>query len=190
MEPGAETSNAKMAITTVGENKMKIIKGETLEKQMKSVDVILSRFSRRLHKTTAGIVTPFPISNYVQTPLDGVILKYMFPAAGKILSGVMYIEDMPKGGIDLDIVMRRGKSSDSRSLLVEKNLTVIHPDIEVLTGDRLTISVVAKDGAQPDGIWISLLWEPKVSDAVVRKFLIEELDKQQEEELDALSEIE
>jgi len=189
VEPGAETSNAKMAITTVGENKMKIIKGETLEKQMKSVDVILSRFSRRLHKTAAGIITPFPISNYVQTPLDGVILKYMFPAAGKILSGVVYIEDMPRSRVDLCTVMWRGGTSDSRSLFIEKKLTVVHPGIEVLTGDRLTVSVVAKDEVQPSGVWISLLWEPKVSDVVVKKFLIEELDKQQEEELDALSEI-
>lgn len=185
-----ETSNTKMAIITVMESKMEIIKGETLEKQMRSVDVILSRFSRRLHKTATGIITPFPISNYVQTPSEGTILKYMFPAAGKILSGVMHIEEMPKGGIDLYTVLWRGESSDSRSLFTKRNPTIVHPNIKVLTGDRLTVSIIAKGGAQPSGIWISLLWEPKVSGAVVMKFLIDELDKHQKEELDALSEIE
>ena len=169
---------------------MKLIKGETLENQMRSVDKILDRFSRRLHKTATGIITPFPISNYVQTPADGVILKYMFPAGGKILSGVMYIEDMPKDGVDLYTVLWRNKASDSRSLFTRRNLTIVHPNIDVLMGDRLTISIVAKGGAEPCGIWISLLWEPKVSDAVVKKFLIEELDEQQKEELNALFKIE
>ncbi len=164
---------------------MKLIKGETLEDQIKSVDIILSRFSRRLRKTVTGIITPFPISNYVQTPVDGTVLKYMFPAEGKILSGVVYIEDMPKSGIDLYTVLWRGEAFDSRTLFTRKNLTVVHPNIEVIVGDRLTVSVVAKGGAQASGIWISLLWEPKVSDAVIKKFLIEELNKQQEEVQDA-----
>ena len=170
------------------ENKMKLIKGETLESQMRSVDKILDRFSRRLRKTASGIVTPFPISNYVHTPSNGVVLNYMFPAAGKILFGAMHIEDMPKDGVDLYTVLWRDKISDSRSLFTRKGLTVIHPNIEVLMGDRLTVSVIAKGGAEPCGIWVTLLWEPKVSSAVIKKFLIAELDRQQEEEREALSE--
>jgi len=182
-----ETSNTKMAITTVMESKMKIIKGETLEEQMKRVDVILSRFSRHLRKTASGIVTPFPISGYTKTLSSEPILRYMFPAPGKVLSGVMHIEEMPKNGVDLYAVLHRDEVSNTRSLYTRKKLTIVHPKIEVITGDRLSLSIVTKGGDQAVGIWISLLWEPKVPDAVVKKFLIEELDRQQEEEIEVLS---
>ena len=156
---------------------MKIIKGETVEKQMEHVDTILSRMSRKLHKTVTGIITPFPISNYAQDPIDKVVLRYMFPADGKISVGGAFIENIPKDGIDIYMNIHRGDSVISESLFTKKKYALIEFDADVFAGDRLTVSVSPKGDGKVSGIWISFLWTPNVKDAEIKRFLIEDLER-------------
>ena len=172
------TSNIRMAITIVMENKMKLIKGETLESQMRSVDKILDRFSRRLHKTVTGVITPFPISGYVSSPVGKVILRYMFPADGRITVGGAFIESIPKGGIDIYLNIHRVDGNiDSKSIFVKKQSIVIKPDMDVFCGDRLVISVDSKGGESVSGVWTSFLWVPTVRDSEIKKFLLDDLER-------------
>lgn len=160
---------------------MKVIKGETLEEQMKHVDTILKRFSRRLHKTTAGIISPYPISSYVQSPIGGVVLRYMFPISGKITLGALYIEGMPKSGVDIYAVVHLEETYKSEVFFTKEASILIEPDIDIVAGSRLVLSVRAKGEEEVFGIWTSLLWVPEVRDSVVKQFLIDELDKAEEE---------
>lgn len=161
---------------------MVIIKGETLEEQMKSVDVILKRMFKRLHKTVVGVITPFPISGYAQDSTDRVILRYMFPTDGKITVGGAFIEVIPKDGVDIYTNIHRGDSVISRTLWTNKRYVLIEPDVDILAGDRLVVSVVPKSGGEVSGIWISFLWAPKVKDSVVKQFLIEDLERISEQD--------
>ena len=173
-----EDSNTKMAITTVGENKMKLIKGETLEEQMKHVDTILKRMSMKLHKTITGVITPFPISGYVSNPIDKVVLRYMFPADGKITVGGTFIESIPKEGIDIYLNIHRVDGNiDSKSIFVKKQSVMIKPDVDVFCGDRLVISIDSKGGESVSGVWTSFLWVPNIRDSEVKKFLIDDLER-------------
>jgi len=170
-----------METITLGENKMKdIIKGETIEDKMKHLNVLLKRMYRKLQKTVTGIITPFPISGYAKDPVDSVVLRYMFPASGKITVGGAYIENMPKEGIDIYTNIHRGDSVLSSSIWTNKKYALINPDVEILAGDRLVVSVVPK-GGDVSGIWASFLWVPKVEDSEIKQFLIDDLERIGEE---------
>jgi len=155
---------------------MKIIKGGTLEEQMKSVDVILDRFSRRLHKTARAIVTPYPISSYVDTPIEDIVLKYMFPTNGTLKAGYMFVEKMPKSGVDLLIDIGIGELHRSEQTFTKKSPITIQPNISISAGSRLTVKVIPKE-EEVSGIWIAFLWAPDVKNVVVKEFLIDELNK-------------
>jgi len=161
---------------------MNTIKGDTLEAQMKHVDVILGRMSRKTHKTTTAITTPFPISGYAQDPIDKVVLRYMFPADGKITVGGMFVEDMPKDGVDVFVNIHRGDSVISESLFTKSKVTLIKPNVDILAKDRLVVSVVPKGGGSVSKIWVSFLWVLEVKDSVIKQFLIEDLERIGEED--------
>ena len=160
---------------------MKVIKGETLEEQMKHVDTVLKRFSRRLHKTVVGVIPPYPISGYVQSSIDGVVLRYMFPAEGRIILGALHIEEMPKSGVDVYAVVHLEDIHKSEVFFTKKASVLIRPDIDVVARSRLTLSVKAKGEEQVSGIWASLLWVPEIKDSVIKRFLVDGLDKVEEE---------
>jgi len=165
---------------------MKILKGETVEEQMKSVDTMLSRYSRRLHKTVKGIITPYPISNYIDVPIKDVALKYMFPIEGTLLIGHIYIEQMPEEGVDIFMVLGLEDKFKSEQIFTKENFVVMRPNLLIEAGSRLTVSVKPKGGSRVTGIWTALLWEPNVKETVVKKFLIDELDKVGKDNVDFL----
>ena len=158
---------------------MNIIKGNTLKKQMESVDKILKAYSYRLRKTATGFVTPFPISKY--SDLSGTVLRYMFPIGGKITVGGVYIEEMPKSGVDIKVTVCSGPLCDSKSVTSKKNPVAVMPDFEVFPGTRLVVEISpANDKETASGIWIAFLWVPKVKDTEIKQFLVEDLMKIEE----------
>ncbi len=166
---------------------MKVIKGGTLEEQMKSVDVILKQMSGKLQKTVVGIITPFPISGYTDVPVNSVVLRYMFPADGKVTIGFAFVENMPECGVDIYINLHRGDAVDSVSIFTKKQTITVEPDIEVFAGDRLVVSMKVKGQGEVTGIWISFLWVPKIKDAEVKQFLIDDLERISEENAEEFS---
>lgn len=157
---------------------MKMIKGETLEKQMKHVDRILKQYSHRLHKTVTGVITPFPISGYSETPIDDVVLRYMFPASGKVVVGGVFIEKMPKNGVDILTTIYRGSIMESRTFFSKRQSTVIEPNVDIVVGDRLIVKVLTvKPEESVSGIWTAFTWSPEVKDSVIKQFLIKDLEK-------------
>ena len=157
-----------------------MIKGDTTEDKMKHLNVLLKRMSKKLHKTVVGVITPFPISSYAKDPVDNVVLRYMFPASGKITVGGAYIENMPKDGIDIYTNIHREESVISTSVWTKKKYVLINPDAEILAGDRLVVSVKSR-GGDVSGIWVSFLWVPEVKDSEVKQFLIDDLERIGEE---------
>lgn len=160
---------------------MKLVKGETVEKQIEHIDTILKRFSRRLHKTAAGVIPPYPISGYVQSPVGGVVLRYMFPSDGSITLGALYIETMPKSGVDIYAVVHLGETYKSEVFFTKKASVLIKPDIDIAAGSRLVLSVKTRGEEEVFGVWASFLWVPRVKDSIVKEFLMDELDKVEEE---------
>lgn len=160
---------------------MKLIKGATLKQQMNHVDRILKGFSGRLHKTVVGLVTPFPISSYSETS-EKPIIRYMFPADGKITAGGMCIEGMPKAGVSINITVCSGLECESKVVETKRQHVAISPNLEVKFGSRLIIKVdPVNDGDVVSDIWIAFLWVPAVKDTEVKQFLIDDLLEKRED---------
>jgi len=163
---------------------MKLIKGDTLEKQMGHVDRILKSYSHRLHKTVTGVITPFPISGYAEVPIDGVVFRYMFPLNGKITIGGMLVESMPKKGIDITTTIHRGDKSESRDFFSKRKSIMIEPDVKVAAGDRLVIEVSPIDPEETvSGIWTAFMWVPNVEDAEIKQIMLNKVLDGEEEEV-------
>lgn len=155
---------------------MKIIRGKTLEDQMSHVDQMITRMAK--NQTIQGMITPIPISSYIDVPDKSAILRYMFAVDGDILIGAIYVEQMPKTGATITAVIKDGDGVKevvkSEQFFIDKNTTLIKPNFTVKAGSRLTISMSPKGGEPVFGIWMSLLWAPKIEDVVIKKFLIGE----------------
>ena len=178
-----------METTIHWEKAMKMIKGETLEKQIEHIDRILKSYSHRLHKTITGVITPFPISSYSETPIDNIVLRYMFPVDGRITVGGLFVEDMPKHGVDVTTTILQASTQISNTVFSKKQSIIVTPNVKVSAGDRLIIRVISVSSEETvSGIWIAFLWTPEVKDSVIKQFLIEDLEKN-EEKMNALSEV-
>ena len=160
---------------------MKMIKGNTLEEQMRSVDGYLNSWNRRIPKTVTGVITPFPISGFVNNPEDKVVLRYMFPVNGKITIGGAFFDTMPKDGVDIYINIHRGSAVNSTSIFANTPSIVITPNVEILAGDRLTVSAIPRKDGEISGVWTSFVWLPNAKTTEIIKYLIEELETLEEE---------
>ena len=160
---------------------MNIIKGDTLEEQMKFVDIMLERLNRKKEKIAKGLITPFPISNFVDFPVEGVVLKYMFPVNGQLLFGGMFIEKLPKDGVDILFNLQTSNNLGTyrtESMFTKSNTFTIRPNIDIRSGNKLTVSVIPKiEGSEVSGVWTSLLWIPAMKELAIKKILIDELEK-------------
>ena len=157
-----------------------MIRGSTLEQQMKSVDGYLNSWNRRIPKTVAGVITPFPISGFAKDPKDNVVLRYMFPVGGKITIGGAFFDTMPEGGVDIYLNIHRGDAVNSTTVFVTTQTIIVEPDAEILAGDRLIVSAVPKGDGKITGVWTSFLWIPSVKVAEVRNFLLKEINSEGE----------
>ena len=157
---------------------MKMIKGDNLKAQMEHVDRILKGYSYRLHKTITGIITPFPISSYSESPINDVVLRYMFPAEGIITIGGLFIENMPKGGVDVSTTIYQKSAQVNNTVFSKRQSIIIEPYVSVSASDRLLIKIIPKiEGETVSGIWIAFLWTPAIKDSEIKPFLIEALER-------------
>ena len=110
--------------------------------------------------------------------MDDVVLRYMFPANGTITVGGLFIENMPKGGVDISTTIHQELTQISNTVFSKKRSVIIEPNAKISASDRLLIKVIPKiEGEIVSGIWIAFLWTPRIKDSEIRPFLIEALEK-------------
>ena len=165
------------------------IKGKNSDEKFAHLEVILKRFSRRLHKTIIGAVPPSPIFGYVEKPAeDGTIIKCAIPAKGEISRACLIISKYadPKlvtfnveiANFDIYGVSPRKAAV---SFQTRKNVVVAEINQKVNVGDCLTLST--PDGERISGIWTTILYHIDLTEGKVEEIVIDGLDKLIEENL-------
>jgi len=148
------------------------------EKRIDFIEQIVSRLTRRAKTTATAIVTPYPISNAVfGDDVRGAILRYMFPCEGVITKGLICLGSKPKNAIQVSL----GTSDDIHGVSASYNITgkhlLLNPDIDVDSGDKLTVSVEPlSDEDKIEEVWASFLWVPSVKNVQIKKQLIDSLE--------------
>ena len=147
----------------------------TIDDRVKSLERITGRLSRRARKYARAYITPFPISHGVKgEDIRGEILRYMFPCRGIIKTVVTRFNERPKDGTEVTFSVSGVGGSYSRSFDSSKQMEIIDAQLDVLAGDKLTVSL---DGSKEiTEFWIAFLWIPTVSDVEVKSFLYDEIE--------------
>jgi hypothetical protein len=145
------------------------------------LEMIVNRLMRRASKRSVALITPYPISSAsFGDDIKGSILRYMFPCDGIITKGFVRLGTKPKEGVSIEVKMSNDAGSVVKGFTLDKRLLGIDPDLKVIAGDCLDISVIS--GTDPvKEIWVSFLWKPTVSDVEAKSYLIADLEKVIEE---------
>lgn len=149
------------------------------EKRISFIEKVVTRLARKSIKKITGVITPYPISNCViGEDIRGDVLKYMFPLRGKINKGLIVLGSKPKEGIVVGLTLTNDLGSNAKSYVITKKTMAVDPNVDVYSGDRLTISVhPTNEETKVSEIWIAFTWVPLVEDAQLKSCLIEELEK-------------
>lgn len=150
------------------------------EKRISFIEKVVTRLARKSQKKTTAIITPYPISACIEgDEVKGDVLKYMFCASGTITKGRVWLGKQLKHGYAIVLTIENELGSNSSSYNVVRQDTVIKPNVSVFSGDRLTISVypINPEEDKITELWIGFLWIPKIADAQLKHFLLEDLEK-------------
>lgn len=155
---------------------MKLIKGDSVEKQIKHIDTILSRMLRRMHKTVVAVTAPVPVFNYLPRPeADGTLLRAILPK-GRIIRGFMYVGQYEEGKqeVGFTAAVTSPGGGMSRDFATRKPLFVVDPDIPVETGARLRFWTHSPELIKD--IWVGFLIQVGVKDSYKEQFILDELE--------------
>jgi len=150
------------------------------EKRISHIERILSRLIRRSKKTAEAMLTPYPISNCITgEDVHGTVLKYMFSAKGTIGKGLIRFDKKLKSGVIVTVTLENDLGGQAKTFIANRNQILIEPNLEVYSGDRLTVIVEPSDSSEGklNEVWIAFLWAPHVGEATVKSFLIDKLDE-------------
>lgn len=148
------------------------------EKRIAFIERVVTRLARRTKAKTKAMITPYPISNAVfGKDVGGPVLRYMFPCTGTLTKGLIDIGKRFKEGALVAIDVRNVAHSTSREYIMDRDKFIAEPQIEVDSGDQLTVTVLPNNKEDKiEEVWISFLWIPSVEEVEIKSFLINELE--------------
>ena len=164
------------------------VKGNTVDEKFNSINATLKHFSRRLMKVVVGVVPSSPVYDFVFVPQsDGVVLRTIFPVAGRIVKSVIFVANKEtKGAAVFVATIENEDGSNSRRFEVKSKPLVFDLDTPIKAGDRLTLTVEEPDKIR--GIWYAFLYEAELRSMTKKTFVIDQFDKMIGEEEDASKE--
>lgn len=147
------------------------VKGESVDKKFDSIERVLSRFSRRLHKSIVCAVPPSVISNYCPVlPDDGIVLRCIFPCKGKVKGVTVHYTSLSNDEKPtIDIVFTDGKKTDAATV------RAFNPEINDVLVNNGTLMALKLNG-QVENIWVSALFIPSIDLADKESLSIDSLD--------------
>lgn len=134
-----------------------------LEEDVKRLNKVVERISKRPPPQRKLFVTPYPIFGYEEAPVDGVVFRGLFYVDGTITGGAISIDEMPEGGVVLSAIIKDGDGERAVSFGVKRNTVNIDKAVEVSAGSKVIIKATpANPEKEVKGVWTSLLWAPSI----------------------------
>jgi hypothetical protein len=165
----------------------RIVRGNTVEEKLDSIDLILSRMIRRAHQTVVVAHPAIPFSVFSQGVVVGNTLgAFSFPVPCVLSSLSTFVESLQykKGVISISIFS--GLEKREYSYLLKQGKTALTFKEAIKADDRVVFKLTSADfGNQApeavvptiDTIWISFLCETDVSGMKKEEVLIDALDQ-------------
>lgn len=151
----------------------KRIKGKSLDQKLKSIDNILDWAMPRLRTKVVGVIPPIPVDVFCEK-LDesGIVLRKLFVIPGRITKGILRVEQMPKERPTLTVQIEDDAGGSHVDLEIRQTMSIT-PNLDVLPGQRLTVSI--NPPVDVGMVWAGFLLEPDVRLMQRKETLLEEL---------------
>ena len=145
-----------------------LVKGNTLEEKMTSVERVLGHMRNRMHKTVTVAIPPIPFSLFSQSVVAGNVLgAFMFPISCDLSDMIVMIEGTSFRKGVLTVSIYTGTEKHDHAYLIAPGKTSITFKESVKAGDRIIFRVTeaeyakAKEGQEAitviEAMWISFL---------------------------------
>jgi len=147
------------------------------EKRISWIETVVSRLARRARTRISAAITPYPISACVTgDDVKGEVLRYMFCLDGIVSKAMVDIGKKPKLPVGVTIEIKRETGGLSTYHVLDKSKISVNLEEQVKAGDKLTVKVDTVNDTLLTEFWIAFAWVPKVGDAKIKSFLIDELE--------------
>jgi len=151
----------------------------TFEERLNKLETIVSRLARKSKKTASAMITPYPISFCVSgDDVKGRLMKYLFPAKGIIKRGLVTLDRAPSSNAEVTIEVSGKKGGSAKSYMIERGSFSFEPNMEITTGDLLTVSIYPDKDDKFTEVCVALYWVPHVKETEVKQHLIDDIDKE------------
>ena len=156
-------------------------KNASPEERLNHLERVVNRLAVRSKKTASAIIAPQSISTCVTgEDVKGDILKYML-FRGKINNGLVLFSKRPEQVV-LEISVLSPECTISRTFNLNKVYEFLKLDIPTIDGSLVKVSIdTFSDKNKIEEVWLGMLWTPHVGNADVKKFLIDNLEKEAED---------
>ena len=155
----------------------KLVKGETLEECIDSIDLILQSWSTRLGTHVISVTPPVPILHRQLLPeADGTILKMLLPFSGTIVAAYISIGKYNVRPAIIDVWTTGSIGFGGTRIICERPMHVYLPDRWLVVAGTILEATTTPPNAIED-INIGVLVRMEMSEAYKERYLLEGLRK-------------
>lgn len=152
----------------------KIVKGDSIEDNIDSIDLILQSWAPKLGNYITGIIPPVPIMHYQkQADFDGIIFGGILPFKGKITAAFFSVGKLNKKPFYLKIRILHNGIQSGVTIECDKLFSAVHPDFVAEAGSIIKVAMEPIDAAEE--LYIGILVHPDLEYANKERQLIEGL---------------
>jgi len=152
------------------------VKGDSDEAKFESIERALQRISRKTVRKVGVEVPPIPISKYQETPENGVIQRYMFPASGYVEKAIIFVETFPEDQkrvpLYLDIMSFEG--TERKNLTITPILNIFNVGMRVVTGARFVLKLQDPE-IKIAGVWSAFLYQINIKHNRLQNLLVDKV---------------
>jgi hypothetical protein len=101
---------------------------------------------------------------------------------GKITKALICFDKKPKNTICIEVKILNDQVGFTKSYYVNKMRSSVDLDLDTIDGSIISVLIKETNGEEDiNQVWLSILWQPSISRAEVKSYLIDSLDKAAEE---------
>ena len=153
---------------------LKIVKGQTLEENIISIDLILDSWKGKLGNWITGIIPPIPMMHWCSAPSEGgIIYKAIFPTPGQISCAYVVIEKFLIKPVTFHVHVQGDVARSGIRLECDRRLSFYSPGTpwKLDAGSILEVMLEPAQGAQD--IFIGFAFVPDMQASVKEHYALE-----------------
>lgn len=149
--------------------------------RLEKLESIVNRIVRRVRSTTSTIVTPHLISVHKGEKIYGILMSRIL-FKGKITKALICFDKKPTNTICVEVKILSNEEGFTKSYYIDTIRASVDLSLDTIDGSIISVSIKETNGEEDiSQVWLSILWQPSLSNTEIKNYLIDSLDKASEE---------